>query len=48
MSELREKKPAIKIIPRFKCEHFNAEQYEEFLKEENVDQFLRILTRRLK
>ena len=48
MAELREKKPEIKIVPRFKCEGFGGQQYEEWVKEPNADQFLRILIRRLK
>jgi hypothetical protein len=48
MTEIREKNSKIKIIPRFKCEHFNAQNYEEWFKEESVNQFLRILIRRLK
>jgi hypothetical protein len=48
MSELRERKPEIKIMPRFKCEGFTAEQYSEWLKEANADQFIKILVRRLK
>jgi hypothetical protein len=48
IKELREKKPEIKIIPRFKCEGFAATSYEQWLKEDSVNQFLRILIRRLK
>lgn len=48
MSELKEKKPEIKITPRFKCENFNKDTYSLWLKEENSNQFLRILMRRLK
>lgn len=48
IAELREKKPEIKILPRFKCEGFNKEVYEEWLKEENANQFIKILLRRLK
>jgi hypothetical protein len=48
IKELRENKPEIKILPRFKCEGFNAQVYEEWLKEENSNQFLKILLRRLK
>lgn len=48
IKELREKKSDIKILPRFKCEGFAANMYEQWLKEENVNQFLRILIRRLK
>ena len=48
MSELKERKPDIIILPRFRCEGFTAEQYSEWLKESNADQFIRILIRRLK
>ncbi len=48
INELREKKPTIKILPRFRCEAFAENTYEQWLKEENVNQFLRILIRRLK
>ena len=48
MNEMREKRPEVKILPRFKCEGFNIQTYEEWLNEENSNQFLRILIRRLK
>ncbi len=48
IQELREQKKEIKVLPRFRCEGFNANQYESWVKEETADQFIRILMRRLK
>jgi spore germination protein YaaH len=48
MLELREKKNDVKIVPRFMCSEFNGQLYAEWLKEENVEHFLKILLRRLK
>ncbi len=48
MTEMRERKPSIKIMPRFKCDAFDSEAYKNFVKEENVEQFIKILMRRIK
>jgi len=48
MQELRERNPKIKILPRFKCEGFTRTDYEEWLKNEKADQFIRVIIRRLK
>jgi hypothetical protein len=47
MLELREKNPKVKIVPRFACAEFNGQFYAEWLKEENVEQFWKILLRRI-
>lgn len=48
MAELRDKKPEIKITPRFHCADFTPQHYEEWFKEDNISQFIKILLRRLK
>jgi len=48
IQEIREQRKEIKVLPRFKCEGFNANQYESWVKEDAADQFIRILIRRLK
>jgi GH18 family chitinase len=45
---LREKKPSIKIVPRFACSEFTGPSYKEWLKGENMDHFIKILMRFVK
>jgi hypothetical protein len=44
---LKEKKAGIKILPRFKCEDFKANDYALWLEEKNAEHFIKILMRRL-
>ena len=48
IKELKLKNNQIKIIPRFRCEGFTAESLTNWFKEDNINQFIKLLMRRLK
>jgi GH18 family chitinase len=48
VAELRERKPTIKLMPRFICSEFKLNDFTEWLKEKGIEQFLKVLIRRVK
>lgn len=46
--KIKEKNPKLKVVPRFNCNSFSIEHFVELYKNDNTEQFLKILMRRLK
>ena len=46
--KIRENNSNIKIVPRFNCQNFGAEHFVELYKQDNTEQFIKVLMRRMK